>query len=173
MIKIKSFKKTETGYIPVSVEVELSKGIGIHVIGLADEELKQCLLRIIQGIQASGFKIPAEKIVINIAPQDVKNTSGPFDVAIAAAIIAASGQLNLPVADDFLVAGNMNADGSINACDDVNEMIAYAESRGYKSCIVPIESAPDIQKTEMYIYMVNTLKDVLGILSNPGNKQDL
>lgn len=168
---IKSLKQTENGIIPVTIEVTITAGIGIHVIGLVDQDVKESLLRTITAMQSMGFCIPSGKIVINIVPLDLKKTKGQYDLPIALGILASSGQVELPVMNDFLLAGQLKLDGTIRAFDDVNDVIDFAKKNGYKSCIVPLESIPEIQKTDVYIYFVKNLQDVIEVLSNTGNKQ--
>ena len=63
--------------VPVTVEVDITHGIGIHLVGLADVAVKESLLRTVTALQSLGFRIPGKKIVINLAPADVrKNGSG-------------------------------------------------------------------------------------------------
>ena len=54
--------------VPVTVEVDITLGIGIHLVGLADAAVKESLLRTVTALQAKGFRIPGKKIVINLAP---------------------------------------------------------------------------------------------------------
>ena len=81
--------------VPVTVEVDITTGIGIHLVGLADAAVKESLLRTITALQSMGFRIPGRKIVINLAPADMHKKGSGYDVPIALGIIAASGQLDL------------------------------------------------------------------------------
>ena len=88
--------------VPVTVEVNISNGIGIHLVGLADAAVKESLLRTITALQSLGFRIPGKKIVINLAPADMHKRGSGYDVPIALGIIAASGQIDLPLLDKYL-----------------------------------------------------------------------
>ena len=74
--------------VPVTVEVDITLGIGIHLVGLADAAVKESLLRTVTALQAKGFRIPGKKIVINLAPADLHKQGSGYDVPIALGIIA-------------------------------------------------------------------------------------
>ena len=76
--------------MPVTVEVDVTSGIGIHLVGLADAAVKESLLRTITALQSKGFRIPGKKIVINLAPADISKKGSGYDLPIAIGIIAAS-----------------------------------------------------------------------------------
>ena len=99
--------------VPVTVEVNISNGIGIHLVGLADAAVKESLLRTITALQSLGFRIPGKKIVINLAPADMHKRGSGYDVPIALGIIAASGQIDLPLLDKYLVMGELGLDGGV------------------------------------------------------------
>ena len=91
--------------VPVIVETNISQGLGIHLVGLADAAVKESLLRTITALQSMGFRIPGKKIVINLAPADVHKKGSGYDVPIALGIIAASGQRELPFLEKYMIMG--------------------------------------------------------------------
>ena len=99
--------------VKVTVEVDISPGLGIHLVGLADEAVKESLLRTITALQCLNFRIPGKKIVINLAPADMHKRGSGYDLPIALGIIAASGQLEMPVLDKYIVMGELGLDGSV------------------------------------------------------------
>lgn len=76
--------------VPVTVEVNIDNGLGVHLVGLADAAVKESLLRTITALQSMGFWIPGKKIVINLAPADMHKKGSGYDVQIALGIIATS-----------------------------------------------------------------------------------
>ena len=82
--------------VPVTVEIDVTLGVGIHLVGLADAAVKESLLRTVTALQSCGFRIPGKKIVINLAPADMHKQGSGYDLPIALGIIAASGQRELP-----------------------------------------------------------------------------
>ena len=76
--------------VPVTVEVDITNGIGIHLVGLADVAVKESLLRTVTALQTIGYRIPGRKIVINLAPADMHKKGSGYDLPIAIGIIASS-----------------------------------------------------------------------------------
>ena len=73
------------------------QGIGVHLVGLADAAVRESLLRIMTSLQSLGYHIPGRKIVINLAPADAPKKGSVYDLPIATGILAASGQVELPL----------------------------------------------------------------------------
>lgn len=151
--------------VPVVVEVDVTAGIGIHLVGLADAAVKESLLRTITALQSMGFRIPGKKIVINLAPADMHKKGSGYDVPIAVGIIAASRQRVLPLSEEFLIMGELGLDGTVR---DVTGALPFAElaaCKGFKGCILPRNSAQEAAEFRaIKVYGVDTLKDVLDIL---------
>jgi magnesium chelatase family protein len=112
LINIMAAKCIGIEAVPVTVEVDITSGIGVHLVGLADVAVKESLLRTITALQSLGFHIPGKKIVINLAPADMHKNGGGYDLPIALGIIAASGQRALPGLDKYIVMGELGLDGS-------------------------------------------------------------
>ena len=114
--------------IPVTITAEVTDGIGIHVIGIPDAAVKEGLLRVVTAIQSLGYHIPGKKIVIDVEPHGGKlswagayrpsECAQAFDVAIALAILMASGQMKAlsgKQVDDVLFFGKLTLDGKLAA----------------------------------------------------------
>ncbi len=160
--------------VPVTVEVDVTTGIGIHLVGLADAAVKESLLRTITSLQSMGFRIPGRKIVINLAPADMHKKGSGYDVPIALGIIAASGQRSLPLLDSYIIMGELGLDGTVREVSGALPIVELAEKMGLRGCILPLESALEAVEYEgIDVYGVKTLDDVLRILSGDGYCQDL
>ena len=152
--------------VPVTVEVDIATGIGIHLVGLADAAIKESLLRTITSLQSMGFKIPGRKIVINLAPADIHKKGSGYDVPIALGIIAASGQRDLPLLKDFMIMGELGLDGSVRDISGALPIAELAAREGLKGCIFPTISGFEAAEYDgIEIYGVSTLDEVLSILS--------
>lgn len=170
---INTTKPVGTEGIPVQCECEITKGIGIHLIGLADAAVKESLLRTVTALQAKGYHIPGDKIVINLAPADLFKSGCGYDLAIALGIIASSGQEELDNIDDYVVLGELGLDGSVR---DVTGWMQAADVayRSGKSCILPYESAlqaAEVYKQELVIYGIRHLQEAIDILNGYMPKQ--
>ena len=160
--------------VPVTVEVDIATGIGIHLVGLADAAVKESLLRTITSLQSMGFRIPGKKIVINLAPADMHKKGSGYDVPIALGIIAASRQRELPLLEDFIIMGELGLDGSVRDISGALPIAELASRSGLKGCILPAASAMEASEYEgIEIYGVTDLEQVLKILAGEEDCTDL
>lgn len=152
--------------VPVSVEVDISKGIGIHLVGLADTAVKESLLRIISAVESIGMRIPGKKIVINLAPADLQKSGTGYDLPIAIGIIASSMQADFPNVDKYLIMGELGLGASLRSVPGALPMVEMAIKMGMKACILPLESAIEASDYKgITVYGVKNLEDVVHILS--------
>ena len=160
--------------VPVFVEVDITTGLGIHLVGLADAAVKESLLRTMTALQSMGFRIPGKKIVINLAPADMHKKGSGYDVPIALGIIQASRQRELPLLEDFIIMGELGLDGSVREIPGALPIAELAAKMGLRGCILPAASAREaIEYCGIEVYGVTTLDDVLRILSGDEFCDDL
>lgn len=151
--------------IGVTVEVDISLGIGVHLCGLADAAVKESLLRTVTALQSLGYHIPGRKIVINLAPADTHKNGSGYDLPIALGIIAASEQVRLPLLGRFLVMGELGLDGSVRAIPGGLPIAEFARTRGFEGCILPRDSAMEAAQLEgISVYGVDRMEDAIHIL---------
>lgn len=160
--------------VPVTVEVDITNGLGIHLVGLADAAVKESLLRTITALQSMGFRIPGKKIVINLAPADMHKQGSGYDVPIALGIIAASGQSDLPLLEEFIVMGELGLDGGVREVPGALPIVELAAQEGFSGCILPKLSAMEaVEYVGVKVYGVNTMEDVLRVLSGEEDCDDM
>jgi len=159
---------------PVTVEVNIDRGIGIHLVGLADTAVKESLMRTITALQSLGFHIPGKKIVINLAPADLRKNGSGYDLPIALGIIASSDQMELPGLGRYIIMGELGLDGSVR---EVPGSLPYAElaiRSGFEGCILPLQSALEaVEYRQTRIYGVKYLGEALRILQERESCEDL
>ena len=160
--------------VPVTVEIDIATGIGIHLVGLADAAVKESLLRTITSLQSMGFRIPGRKNVINLAPADMHKKGSGYDVPIALGIIAASGQRDLPLLDRFMIMGELGLDGTVREVPGALPIAELTQRSGLQGCILPRESALEaVEYDGIDVYGVETLDEVLRILGGEELCDDL
>ncbi len=160
--------------VPVTVEVDITTGLGIHLVGLADAAVKESLLRTITALQSMGFRIPGRKIVINLAPADMHKKGSGYDVPIALGIIKASGQRDLPLLENYIIMGELGLDGSVREVPGALPIAELAQAEGLEGCILPLNSALEaVEYDGIDIYGVENLWDVLRILDEEDGREDL
>ena len=160
--------------VQVTVEIDIDRGIGIHLVGLADVAVKESLLRTTTALEALGFRIPGKRIVINLAPADLRKNGSGYDLPIAVGIIAASGQRDLPRAGQFILMGELGLDGSVRPIPGALPFAEMARQAGFEGIILPAESALEaVEFKEMQVYGVEGLGEVVRILEGQEDCQDL
>ena len=160
--------------VPVTVEVEITLGVGIHLVGLADAAVKESLMRTVTALQGLGFHVPGKKIVINLAPADLQKQGSGYDVPIALGVVAASGQRDIPGLEKYLIMGELGLDGSVRYVSGTLPMVELALASGYQGCIFPEASALEaVDYTGTEIFGVKTLEDVLRIVEGREDVSDL
>lgn len=178
IVKINSGKIGGTQFVPVTVETQISSGIGIHLVGLADQSVKESLLRVVTALQSLGYSVPGKKIVINLSPADLRKEGSGFDLAIALSIIYASGQALVPEdLDRYVVCGELALNGDVRAVAGGLLLAEYARGNG-KNAVMPhgmaLEAVPFGGEHEYSISVAENLKDALSILegARPGDNHD-
>ena len=152
--------------IGVTVEVDISLGIGVHLCGLADVAVKESLLRTVTALQSLGYRIPGRKIVINLAPADTHKNGSGYDLPIAIGIIVASEQASMPYLNRYLLMGELGLDGSVRSVPGGLPTAELARKSGFEGCILPLDSAMEAAQLEgIRVYGVHNMAEVIQILS--------
>lgn len=160
--------------VRVMVEIEIDRGVGIHLVGLADVAVKESLLRTTTALQSLGYRIPGKQIIINLAPADLHKSGSGYDLPIAVGIIAASEQCMLPEIGDFLIMGELGLDGSVRNISGALPFTELAMKQGLKGVILPEDSAMEAMEfKDTKVYGVQTLADVVKILSASAECEDM
>ncbi len=108
---------------PVTVEVSVSQGIpGITIVGLADTSVMEARHRIRCALKEHGFEIPRAHITVNLAPSEIRKSGTGFDLPIAVAILACTGQIPLDGLDECLFVGELRLNGDVSV---VRGIVAY------------------------------------------------
>lgn len=125
----------------VQVEVHLSNGLpGLSIVGLPEAGVRESKDRVRSAIINSRFEFPARRITINLAPADLPKEGGRFDLAIALGILAASGQLETTLLEQYEFIGELALDGSLRAVRGVLPVALQARQQG-RSLLVPLANA--------------------------------
>lgn len=158
----------------VTVEIDISNGIGIHLVGLADAAVRESLLRTITALNSSGFRVPGRKIVINLAPADVHKKGGGYDLPIALGIIAASEQVSMPGLGKYMIMGELGLDGSVRDVPGALPIAELAVRKGLSGCILPLGSALQVAEVEgLDIYAVRDIREALQVLMEEEDPSEL
>jgi magnesium chelatase family protein len=129
----------------VEVEVDVASGglPSFSLVGLPDPAVRESRERVRSALLNSGFKFPMQRITANLAPADLPKVGPGFDLAIAAALLAASGQLPLERLRQVALAGELALDGSIRPVPGILAMAEAARELGAEAIAVPAPNAPE------------------------------
>ncbi|MBR4352456.1 MAG: YifB family Mg chelatase-like AAA ATPase [Bacteroidales bacterium] len=160
--------------VVVTVEVDLSTGIGIHLVGLPDSAVRESLLRVVTALTSYGFRIPGRKLVVNLAPADIRKEGSAYDLAIAIGMLAVSEQIAPVDGDRFVIMGELALDGRIRPVNGVLPVALQARAEGFQYCIFPAESALETAEVEgLAVYGVSTLAEAIEVLTQRENCERL
>lgn len=127
----------------ITIEVNVDRGIGYHLVGLPDNAIKESNYRIAAALQNIGYKLPGKKITINMAPADVRKEGSAYDLPIALGILSASNQIKATNIADYLIMGEIALDGSIRPIKGALPIAIQAVKDGFKGFILPQENAQE------------------------------
>lgn len=160
--------------VTVTVELDLSPGVGLHLVGLPDSAVRESLLRVITALSSYGFHIPGKRIVVNLAPADIRKEGTGYDLAIAVGLLAVSEQVSVPAIKDFILVGELALDGTLRAVPGALPIAVHAAANGFRGCIFPRQSALEAADiTDIEVYGALTLADVIDILSGVPSSREL
>ena len=137
-----SMVKTAISYglesICIQVEADVSNGMPMfEMVGFLSSEVREARERVRTALGNCGFKIPAKRITINLSPADVRKSGSGFDLPVAAAILAALGEVEQEALHDTLILGEISLDGRIQPIHGILPLVAKAKELGIKRCLIP------------------------------------
>ena len=127
----------------ITVEVNIDKGVGYHLVGLPDNAIKESSYRIAAALKNNGYNLPVKKITINMAPADLRKEGSAYDLTLAIGILAASGQIKADEVDQYLIMGELSLDGSLQPIKGALSIAIKAKEEGYKGFFLPIQNVKE------------------------------
>lgn len=162
--------------ITITVEVNVDKGINFMLVGLPDNAIKESQQRIASALNCYGYKIPGKKIVINMAPADLKKEGSAYDLTIAIGILAASEQILSNKLADYIIMGELSLDGSLQAIKGALPIALEAKKQGFKGFILPKCNAQEAAIVDgLDVYGAENIMEVINFFDNvaPLNKTQI
>ncbi|KAF9658905.1 YifB family Mg chelatase-like AAA ATPase [Tenacibaculum mesophilum] len=127
----------------IIVEVNIDKGIGYHLVGLPDKAVSESSYRISAALANNSYKLPGKKIIINMAPADIRKEGAAYDLTLAIGILAASNQIKSEQIDEYIIMGELSLDGSLQPIKGALPIAIKAREEGFKHFILPKENAKE------------------------------
>lgn len=149
--------------ITITIEVNVSDGQNYFIVGLPDNAVKESLQRIESAIKNNGYKMPRTKLVVNLAPADIKKTGSAFDLPIAMGVLGASNQLdNVEELDKYVIMGELSLDGSIQPIKGALPIAIQARKEEFKGLIVPLQNAREAgMVNHLKVYGVTHINEII------------
>ena len=161
---VKTFGSAVQGVdaITITVEVNIGQGINFYLVGLPDSAVKESQQRIDAALKNNGYKIPGKKVVINMAPADIRKEGSAYDLTIAVGILAASEQINPSQVSDYVIMGELSLDGSLQSMKGALPIAIQAKKEGFKGMILPKQNAREAAIVNgLDVYGVENIKEVI------------
>lgn len=146
----------------ITIEVNVDKGINFLLVGLPDNAVKESQQRIASALNYYGYKIPGKKIVINMAPADLKKEGSAYDLPLAIGILGASEQICSHKLADYIIMGELSLDGSLNKIKGALPIALEAKKQGFKGIILPKCNAKEAAiVTDLEVYGADNILEVI------------
>lgn len=151
----------------ITIEVDLAQGsTGYFIVGLPDNAVKESIERILSAIKNIGFERPRTKVVVNMAPADIKKAGSAYDLPIALGMLAATGQIPAEQLHEYIIMGELSLDGSVQPIKGALPIAIQARAEKYKGLILPKANAREAALVNnLEVYGVDTIGDVIGFFN--------
>ena len=163
---VKTFGSAVYGVEAITITVEVNwmeTGTGYLIVGLPDNAVKESLQRIESTIKAIGLDMKRTRIVVNLAPADIKKSGTPFDLPIAIGILAATKQIkNAEAIEKYVIMGELSLDGEIRSIKGALPIAIQARKEGFKGLIVPKVNEKEAgMVNNLEVYGINHINEVI------------
>jgi len=173
---VKTFGSAVYGVEAISITVEVNvdnKGKNYYIVGLPDNAVKESLQRVESAIKSIRFSMPRTKLVVNLAPADIKKSGSAFDLPIAIGTLGATEQLPHPERlEHFVIMGELSLDGTIRPIRGALPIAIQARKEGFEGLIVPVANAREAAMVNnLKVYGVEHINEVIGFFKNEESLQ--
>lgn len=151
----------------ITVEVNVTQGQNLFMVGLPDNAVKESTQRVESAIKELGYNMPRQKIVVNLAPADIRKEGSAYDLTIALGLLKASEQIEAPDIEKYIIMGELSLDGKLRPIKGALPIAIEARKLGFKGFILPSENANEAAiVNNLDIIAVNTLKEAIDFIDN-------
>lgn len=154
----------------VTVELSVSQGFSVTIVGLPDAAVRESLSRVYTACTSCGEKPRSHKTVINLSPGDIRKEGTVFDLPIAVALLAANRVLPTDHLEEYLIAGELSLDGTLQPVKGILPMAIMARDRHFKGIIVPKQNAREAAVVnDLEVYGAESLREVIDFFRGVGS----
>ena len=151
----------------ITVEVNVDKGIGYHLVGLPDNAIRESNFRIAAALLNNGYKIPGKKIILNMSPADLRKEGSAYDLTLAMGILVATGQVEEknPLSE-YIIMGELSLDGNLQPIRGALPIALKAKEEGFKGFILPMQNAKEAAIVEgIEVYGIGNISEVINFFN--------
>ncbi|HEX2936132.1 MAG TPA: YifB family Mg chelatase-like AAA ATPase [Bacteroidales bacterium] len=152
--------------ITIQLEVNISQGVNFYLVGLPDNAVKESQQRIESALQTHGYRMPGKKVVINMAPADIRKEGSAYDLPLAIGILAGSEQIMPDKLNDYIIMGELSLDGSLQPIKGVLPIALQARDEGFKGIVLPVQNAREAAVVDgIKVYGAENIKQVINFFN--------
>ena len=153
----------------ITVEVSSTKGIQFFLVGLPDVAVRESHERIISALQVNGYKFPRSRIVINMAPADIRKEGSAYDLPLAIGVLAAAGDIEATLLDKYMLMGELSLDGNLQPIKGALPIAIKAREEGFKGFILPRKNAREAAVVDkLDVLGADNIKEVIEFFCGKG-----
>ncbi len=147
----------------ITVEVNVDKGVGYHLVGLPDNAIRESNFRIAAALQNNGFKIPGKKLILNMSPADLRKEGSAYDLTLAMGILVATEQIEEKnQLSEYIIMGELSLDGNMQPIRGALPIALKAKEEGFKGFILPKQNAREAAIVEgIDVFGIENIKEVI------------
>src|SRR6202012_37898 len=167
-VLVKTFGSAVYGIEPITITIEVNilAGTKFFIVGLADTAIKESYFRIESALKNGNYRMPRQQVVVNMAPADIRKEGSSYDLPIAIAVLAASGQIEAEELDKYLIMGELSLDGGLQPIKGALPIAIQARKDGFKGFILPKQNAREAAiVNDLEVYGVESIKEVAGFFN--------
>ncbi len=171
-IKLRSGISTRDGLHELMIEVNITRGIQFHLVGLPDSSIRESRKRIYSALKHNKYHWPGQRITVNLAPASLRKDGASLDLPIALGILAASGQVPADHLEHYLVFGELGLDGSVSPPLNAYNLLRAAGAQGYKGVLLPAlhsQLRPPLPEG-FHLVEISHLNDAVQFLKEPPSR---
>ncbi len=152
--------------LTITIEVNILDGINFSLVGLPDNAVKESQQRIDSALRENGYKIPGKKVVINMAPADIRKEGSAYDLPLALGILAADEKIESTSVHKYMIMGELSLDGGLQPIKGALPIAIRAREEGFEGFILPKQNAREAAVVDkLKIYGVENIKEVIGFFN--------
>ena len=149
----------------ITIEVDVSEGRFYNMVGLADASVKEARDRCESAMRSYGYYVPHTRLIISLAPADVRKEGSAYDLPICLGMMAATHQIPMEPLEKMLIMGELSLTGELRPIKGILPIAIEARKQGFESILLPSANAEEAAiVNNLNVYGVNTLQEAVKFL---------